>query len=248
MIAYTINGRRAKLHHGDALAVLPQLAGPFAAVVMDPPYASGAATLAGKQAGTAIKYTKTKAACPLPDFEGDAMDQRAWTRWMTELLRAARMRCVEGAVLCTFTDWRQLPALTDAVQWAGWCWRGVAVWDKRNSRPQRGRFRQQAEFIAWGSNGHLPVDRGVDVLPGVLSYTQQMTNARLHQTQKPLELMRQIVRICAPGGVILDPCAGSGSTLLAAALEGYDSVGVEITDKYYEIAAERLRQAAEDTP
>ena len=40
-------------------------------------------------------------------------------------------------------DWRQLPAASDALQWAGWIWRGTAVWDKGNSRPQKGRFRQQ---------------------------------------------------------------------------------------------------------
>lgn len=190
MIAYAINGRRVELYQGDALAVVPELAGPYGAVVMDPPYSSGASTLAGKQTSTAIKYTGSKRSCPLPDFDGDYMDQRSWTRWMTDLLRAARGKCIEGAVLCVFSDWRQLPSLTDAVQRAGWWWRGVAVWDKRMSRPQRGWFRQQAEFVAWASNGKLPVDRGVEVLPGVLSYTQLLTNARHHQTEKPLELMR----------------------------------------------------------
>jgi len=241
---FTINGQKTVLLHGDALAVLSHADSIFDAVVMDPPYASGAATLAGKQDRTALKYTTTKAACPLPDFEGDAMDQRSWTRWMTDLLRISRMHCTEGAALCVFSDWRQLPSLSDAIQRAGWCWRGVAVWDKVNSRPQKGRFRQQAEFIAWASNGAMPMERGVGVLPGVLSYNGQTPpRSRLHQTQKPLELMRQIVRICSPGGTMLDPCAGSASTLLAAALEGYASVGIEITDKYFDIAARRLRKA-----
>ena len=245
MFKCSINEHRIELHRGDALAVLPDLSGPFGAVIMDPPYSSGAATLAGKQARTAIKYTNTKRACPLPDFEGDTMDQRSWIRWMTDLLRATRIHCIEGAVLCAFSDWRQLPSLADAIQHGGWCWRGVAVWDKINSRPQRGRFRQQAEFIAWGSNGPMSAARGVAVLPGVFSYTQQRRNERHHQTEKPLELMRQIVRICTPGGAILDPCVGGGSTLLAAALEGYDSVGIEISDTYYQVAAHRLHEAAE---
>ena len=60
-----------------------------------------------------------------------------------------------------FIDWRQLPAATDALQWAGWIWQGTAVWDKGNSRPQKGRFRQQAEYIVWGSNGDMPISRDV---------------------------------------------------------------------------------------
>lgn len=243
MSKFSISGREIELIHGDALTVIPALAGAFGAVITDPPYASGAATLAGRQQGTSRKYTATKAACPMPDFEGDALDQRSWTRWMTEVLRAARAKCIEGAVLCVFCDWRQLPALTDAVQWAGWCWRGVAVWDKVNSRPQRGRFRQQAEFVAWASNGPMPADRAAPMLPGVLTYTQPQGAQRVHQTQKPLALMRQIARITEPGNAILDPFAGSGTTLLAAALEGYDAVGIELSEPYFKAATARLQEA-----
>lgn len=78
----------------------------------------------------------------------------------------------ERAPVCMFIDWRQLPAATDALQWAGWIWRGTAVWDKGNSRPQKGRFRQQAEYIVWGSNGDMPISRPVPCLPGVFKYGQ----------------------------------------------------------------------------
>lgn len=40
-----------------------------------------------------------------------------------------------------FVDWRNLPAMTDAVQMAGWVWRGVVVWDKGISRNQPERLR-----------------------------------------------------------------------------------------------------------
>lgn len=63
---------------------------------------------------------------------------------------------------------------------------------------------------------------------------------RIHQTQKPEEIMRQICKICLPGGRILDPFAGSGSTLAAAELEGYDSVGVELSEEIAKSAAQRL--------
>lgn len=226
---------------GDALGTIRRMRDQqFAAIIADPPYASGGATAAERANGTAFKYTNTKRRCKMPDFEGDALDQRSWTRWMSDILRAARDASKPGAVLCLFIDWRQLPSLTDAVQWAGWTWRGIAVWDKLNSRPQKGRFRQQTEYIVWGSNGHMPMDRPVPVLPGVFTVKPPTQAERYHQTEKPLELMRQLVRICEPGGLILDPFCGSGTTLLAARMEGYRSIGIELSEHYAQVALDRI--------
>ena len=225
---------------GDALKVLEGFpSGTFDAVITDPPYASGGRTQAEKNRSTAKKYSSMGEKAP-PPFDGDAKDQRSWTRWAAEWLYEARRACKPGAPVCVFIDWRQLPAATDALQWAGWIWRGTAVWDKGNSRPQKGRFRQQAEFVVWASNGKLPIDRPVPVLPGVFRAANVQGVQRIHQTQKPEEIMRQICKICLPGGRILDPFAGSGSTLAAAELEGYDSVGVELSEEIAKSAAQRL--------
>ena len=72
-----------------------------------------------------------------------------------------------GGAGAVFTDWRQLPATSEALQVAGWIWRGVAVWDKTEGvRPQKGRFRNQCEYIAWGTNG--PRKTEGEVVPGVI--------------------------------------------------------------------------------
>lgn len=214
---------------GDALIELRKLEGAeLSAVISDPPYASGGMSMGEKARSTREKYTSFgEQGNPYPDFSGDALAQRAWTSFLHEVMAAARKACKPGAVCALFVDWRQLPALTDAIQWAGWTWRGVAVWDKMNSRPQPGRFRQQCEYIVWGSNGPLPIERGVSVLPGLFQVANVPTHERWHQTQKPIELMRQVVRLCEPGGCICDPFAGSGSTLLAALQEGYQALGIE---------------------
>ena len=212
---------------GDALKVLGTFApNTFDAVITDPPYASGGRTQAEKNKSTARKYSSMGENAP-PPFDGDAKDQRSWTRWAAEWLYEARKVCKSGAPVCMFIDWRQLPAATDALQWAGWIWRGTAVWDKGNSRPQKGRFRQQAEYIVWSSNGDMPISRPVPCLPGVFKYGNPQN--RIHLTEKPLQLMQDIVKITEPGGHILDPFAGSGTTVLAAVLEGYSATGVEVT-------------------
>ncbi len=90
----------------------------------------------------------------------------------------------------------------------------------------------------------MPVTRDAPVIKGVLS--KITPQKRQHQTQKPLELMQEIVRICEPGGKILDPFAGSGTTVLAAMLEGYDAVGIELSNYYATLARERIEKHLEE--
>src|SRR3569623_2617186 len=69
--------------------------------------------------------------------------------------------------------------------------------------------------------------------------------ANNHQTVKPTELMRYLCRLVTPpGGVVLDPFMGSGSTGKAAVLEGFRCVGIELVDEYCDIARARIAKAA----
>lgn len=66
-----------------------------------------------------------------------------------------------------------------------------------------------------------------------------------HPTVKPVDLMRWLVRlITPPGGTVLDPFMGSGSTLIAADAEQFNAIGVEMNPDYVEIARRRLGHAA----
>ena len=66
-----------------------------------------------------------------------------------------------------------------------------------------------------------------------------------HPTVKPLTLMRWLLRLVTPpGGVIVDPFAGSGTTLEAAYLEGFESIGVEMTPEYWPLIEERIARVA----
>lgn len=62
-----------------------------------------------------------------------------------------------------------------------------------------------------------------------------------HPHSKPLDLMEQLIAACPPG-VVADPFAGSGATLLASRAQGRRSIGVEIDERYCEVIARRLNQ------
>lgn len=131
--------------------------------------------------------------------------------------------------MLVFTDWRKLPLTTGALQCAGFTWRGVAVWDKTEGvRPQLGRLRTWAEYMVWGSKSHMPADRRAPVLPGVMRQSIRKAGKH-HMTGKSTALMQQLVRICEEGGHILDPFAGSDTTLVAAQEEGCCWNGIEMS-------------------
>ncbi len=220
-----------QLHQGDALKFLPTLeSASFDAVITDPPYASGGLTAAARTRAPSQKYQQSGSRGLHLDFAGDERDQRSHLRWMALWLSECVRILKPGGAVCVFTDWRQLPLTTDALQCAGLIWRGVTVWDKtEGTRPALGRFRNQAEYIVWCSKGAMPLERDAPVLPSVVRVPVRRTD-KYHMTGKPTELMRQVVRICERGGRILDPFAGSGTTLLAAQEEGYGWTGCELTD------------------
>lgn len=68
-----------------------------------------------------------------------------------------------------------------------------------------------------------------------------------HPTQKPVEIIDPILRYSVPaGGIVLDPFMGSGTTLVAAKSLGLRAIGIELQEKYCEVAAKRLRQGVLD--
>lgn len=73
----------------------------------------------------------------------------------------------------------------------------------------------------------------------------QSSQTLRHPTEKPVELLRILIESSSTfGETVLDPFAGSGSTLAAAVAEGRKSVGIELEERYCEVAAKRLSQTA----
>ena len=237
----------ATLYLGDALEMLQGLEPGIAdAVVTDPPYSSGGAFRGDRAMDTKTKYLSSGSGNheKTSDFGGDSRDQRSFHFWSTLWSSAALRASKPGAPALFFTDWRQLPVSTDYLQAGGWVWRGVVPWAKKTARPQMGRFSAQCEYVVWGSAGPMPVERGVGCLPGFYEFAYPAE--REHVTQKPVDLMAAMVEICPPGGMVLDPFMGSGTTGVAAVTMGRRFIGCEQSIEYFEIACRRLREATEN--
>ncbi|WP_083672950.1 DNA methyltransferase [Micromonospora sp. CB01531] len=237
---------RSTLHAGDALVVLPTLpAGSVDLVLTDPPYNSGGRTQSDRTKQSARdKYVSGDAVHQLADFTGDNRDQRSYVAWLALVLAHCLRAARPGASLLVFTDWRQLPATSDALQAGGWLWRGIVPWHKPISRPRQGGFKAECEYLLWGSNGPIDATRNPVYLPGLYSASQPRGRNRQHITEKPVSLLAELAQVCVPGGTVLDPFAGSGSTGVAALQTGRRFVGVELSEHYQQVAAQRLRDAA----
>lgn len=226
------------IYHGDCFDVLPGLSG-VDAIITDPPYSSGGAFRGDRMAKTSDKYVNSDTAEYRPEFAGDNRDQRSFLAWCALWMNAARQASKPGAVIASFIDWRQLPTLTDAVQAGGWTWRGVATWSKKFGRPNPAGFSNACEYVVWGTNGPA-VER--DDYPAGVFESSSKDGARHHIAQKPERVMDWVMRLAAPGGLVLDPFMGSGTTLRAAKNRGSPAIGIESNEEYCEIAAKRLAQ------
>jgi site-specific DNA-methyltransferase (adenine-specific) len=215
------------------------------AVITDPPYGSGGFLARDTMRSSKSKYVSSDASYQktLPDIDGDSLHPEAWKDLMLNTCKEAKRVLKPSGYLLMFIDWRNKPALQEIIHAAGIQLRGSVVWDKgRASRPAKNGFRNQAEYILWGTNGSVAPRETPVYLPGVLHHAT-MTNGKVHITQKPLTLMADLVEICPPGGIIYDPFMGSGTTGVAAIKSGRKFIGAETVGQYFDTALSRCTEA-----
>lgn len=165
------------------------------------------------------------------------------TAWMKKCYNALK----DGGWFLCFTDWRQLPLTCFATEAAGFRWEGVNVWHKPNGRPNLRGFARQDEFIVVGvkgtpQSGMKPENYGHKTYAQMWQGMCSAKERELHITPKPVEMLKHWLQVCRPGALVLDPFAGSGSTLVAAQELGLRAIGIELTEHYYHIARARLAE------
>jgi site-specific DNA-methyltransferase (adenine-specific) len=224
------------IYHGDTLSVLAALdLGEVAAVVTDPPYSSGNLPESMKQkAPSRLRGWQWQDKI----METDQLSTLGFIWLMREVLVITRSWLPDGGSLLCFIDWRNWGNLVGAVESAGYRVNNMVVWDKKTIGMGNG-FRNQHELVLYGSKG-TPTVYARDVPNVLMSARPENTH---HQSPKPVGMIARMLSVVAqPGGLIVDPFLGSGSTLVAARQLGMRAIGVEMEEKYCETAAKRLQQ------
>lgn len=169
---------------------------------------------------------------------GDSMSTAGFVWTMRTLGMEARRVLRPGGHLLAFIDWRMYPNLALALETADLRQHPTLVWDKTQFG-MGSLFRNQHEWVCHFTAGSPNPPQRRDV-PNVIACPP--VRGGEHPTEKPTHLLRTLISVVTPkGGLVVDPFAGSGSTGVAALLEGHRFIGVEMTEHYAEVAANRLR-------
>ena len=207
-----------RIYNADCLEILPQLDISPDLIITDPPYSVGV-----NSSGKRSSYGDNSLVKPFMHEFGNLI---------------FKMISSNGAIYIN-TDWRTYPIWFDVLSQIRQL-TNLIVWDyswiKAGSH-----YRFSHEFIMfWAMDGHNLLDKATpDVwkIPPV-----NFTLGKLHPAEKPIRLIEEIL-IHSPGQTILDPFLGSGTTCYCAKKLNRYSIGIEIEEKYCEIAAQRCQQS-----
>lgn len=230
------------LYHGDCRVILPLLADRSVDVCLtDPPYARDVYRRLG------MPHTKPGSGTParmrVAKIERLAAGAIGVIDDILEGVAMEIGRLVQRWAL-VFSDVETCHRWRAALEDAGLRYVRTGAWVRTDSMPQFSGDRPAVGFepctiahapgpMRWNGGGR----------PAVWQYGTVKRNRPPHECPKPLALMRELVTLFSdPGETILDPFSGSGTTLVAAALEGRKAIGVEVRESDCETIARRLER------
>lgn len=152
-----------------------------------------------------------------------------------------------GGSIIIFNAWRNMDAIAAELEACGCTVKEMIQWQKSNPMPRnRDRLYVTAcEFAIWAVKGKgWTFNRQRSTYENtIFQYPIVSAKNRIHTTQKPVELMRDLIMIHSnEGDIVLDPFIGSGTTAVAALETGHKYIGYEIDERYYTAAMACLEQ------
>ena len=169
-----------------------------------------------------------------------ANDDLPFIWWLKHAHRATKPG---GALIC-FCNWKTQEDWRNAIRIAGWSIRSHVLWDKGQGGMGHTAttFAPRHEVIWFATKGRFRFQNGRP--DSVLPVANIPPGKRLHSTEKPQPLLRELIRrTTVAGDVVYDPTMGSGSAGAAAIAEGRGFIGVELDDENYKTASKRIQAA-----
>ena len=203
--------------NGDCLNVLPSLPARSSDFVLtDPPY---------------ITRYESRDGRTVPNDDNDAWLKPAFA----EIYRQLR----KDSFCVSFYGWPHADKFLQAFRAAGFRPVGHFIFPKTYTSSSRYvRYQHECAYLLAKGYPKQPKNAIGDVI------SWKYTGNRLHPTQKPLCVLSPLIEAFSqPNATVLDPFAGSGSSLLAAKMLGRNYLGIELDPAYHAIASQRLAQA-----
>lgn len=225
------------LYHGNSLELLPEMIGEVAVghVITDPPYSDY--TKNGARTHPNVGFDRANSI--YIDFEISLDD-----------LRSVLCNCalISSRWVIATLDWRHIAPLADTPP-IGLKFIRFGVWIKPDGAPQFTGDRPAPgwEGVAIFHSAHHKMRWNAGGSRAVWTHSIVRASEIGHPTPKPIPLMLELItQFTDPGETILDPFAGSGTTLLAAKRLKRKAIGIELNEDYCRIAAERLDSTRAD--
>lgn len=219
----------ATLYLGDCLEILPMLEVVDAAVT-DPPYELSSSGPGSSHFGMSLDKFDTK------EYKNivNGVDY-------AELFVAIEKKCQPMNAFC-FCSNKQISKLMRLHEMLGRS-TTLLIWHKTNAAPfANGVWRGDIEYCVHVREKGAVFNGNAEEKTKVASHP--IVQDAAHPTVKPLPIISKYIKICSnPGQTILDPYMGVGTTGVACAKLGRKFIGIEIDEKYFNIACERIRKA-----
>ena len=235
------------IYHGDCREIVPGI-GAVDLIVTDPPYGhnnNDGDLIHNWEAALGVRQNTPEDARPIA---GDSPEEAAdLVRWL--FAEAKRVLRHGGCCCCCCCGGGPDPQFA---RWSLWMdealgFKHAVVWDK-GGLGMGWHYRRNYELMLVGMKpGGACKWNGGNITPNVMRIPGIKPSADDHPTPKPVEFMGHFVRLHSDvGDLVLDPFMGAGTTLVAAKNLGRRAIGIEIEERYCEIAAKRLSQEVLD--
>lgn len=215
---------RIEMKQGDSLDLLPKIqAESIDAIITDPPYFCGF-THNGKK--------------------GEYSDLNMTKPFFKEVFQQFKRVLKPNGEIYLFCDWRTYPFLYPILSEILTI-RNLIVWDKKSGPGNMYSYSHELIIFATNESPKFKKNkkgRNVWVSSSFASGAKKTNGKKVHPTQKPVELIEEIVlKSTNQGDTVLDAFMGSGTTALACQRLDRNFIGYELQEKYFDIAKQRLK-------
>lgn len=217
-----------EIYKDDCLAVMESIPSESVGlIVTDPPY------LMNYKSNRRTKMDK------FDKIKNDVNSHNLISNYLAECYRIMK----DNTAIYCFCSWHNVDFFKQEFE-KHFKLKNIIVWNKNNhgTGDLKGSYAPKHEFILFGHKGRTPLRE--KRIPDVIDCAKIPSKLLVHPTEKPLGLLSKFIKQSSDeGDIIFDGFMGSGSTGVACMLTDRKFIGIELDDKYFEIAENRIKES-----